>query len=81
MEGIKMTKTEQKPETMKTGFLLDEYSQLVLDLEFLIATLQVATDHESEVFDATPIYYEALNKALATKALIEKIRPERQGAA
>jgi hypothetical protein len=60
MEGIKMTKTEQKPETMKTGFLLD---------------------HESEVFDATPIYYEALNKALATKALIEKIRPERQGAA
>lgn len=72
-----MEKTEQGPET---SFTLSEYDQLYLDLDFIIASLQVATDHDTEVFDATPIFYEALNKAIASKERIEKIQFERNAA-
>lgn len=76
-----MTKTEQRPETMKTSFLFNEYDQLILDLDFIVASLQVATEHDSEVFDASPIFSEALTRAIASKALIEKMHPERMAAA
>ena len=76
-----MAKTAQRPEPLKTSFELSEYDQLVLDLDFIVATLQVATDHDSEVFDAGPIFCEALHKAITSRALIDKIHSERQVAA
>jgi hypothetical protein len=75
-----MTKTDQSVETMKTSFLFNEYDQLILDLDFIVASLQVATEHDSEVFDASPIFSEALTRAIASRALIKKIHPERKAA-
>ena len=76
-----MTKTQQRPETMKTSFELSEYDQLILDLDFIVASLQVATDHDSQVFDAGPIFYEALTKAITSRAVIEKMHSEQKAAA
>ena len=73
-----MAKAQQGQETKKPGYELTEYDQLILDLDFIVASLQVATDHESEVFDAGPIFYEALNKAITSRAVVEKMHDERQ---
>lgn len=71
-----MTKTEQVK--ADDGLKFSDIDRLILNMDFIVASLQVASDHDSEVFDATPIFSEALTRAIATKKLIEKMRPERE---
>jgi len=81
MEDLKMAKTEQRPDTLKTSFKPSEYDQLILDLDFIVASLQVASDHDSDVFDATPIFCEALHQAIEARELVGKMDLARKVAA
>ena len=59
----------------KTTFTSEEYENLVTDLDFLLATLQVGHDHDGQAFPITALFYEAINKTIALRNLIDDMRP------
>lgn len=74
-----MTKTEQVK--ADDGFKFSDIDRLILNMDFIVASLQVASDHDSEVFDATPIFCEALHQALEARELVGKMDLAREVAA
>lgn len=74
-----MTKTEQAK--ADDGFKFSDIDRLILNMDFIVASLQVASDHDSEVFDATPIFCEALHQALEARELVGKMDLAREVAA
>ena len=66
-----MTKTEQVK--ANDGLKFSDIDRLILNMDFIVASLQVASDHDSEVFDATPIFCEALHQALEARELVGKM--------
>lgn len=74
-----MTKTEQVK--ANDGFKFSDIDRLILNMDFIVASLQVASDHDSEVFDATPIFCEALHQAIEARELVGKMDLAREVAA
>jgi hypothetical protein len=73
-----MKKTKQmadEEKVKKTAFTMDEYDKLTLDLDLIIASLHTAFEHDSDVFDITPIISEALTRAINTKNLVSSMHP------
>lgn len=66
-----MTKTEQVK--ANDGLKFSDIDRLILNMDFIVASLQVASDHDSEVFDATPIFCEALHQAIEARELVGKM--------
>ena len=66
-----MTKTEQVK--ADDGLKFSDIDRLILNMDFIVASLQVASDHDSEVFDATPIFCEALHQAIEARELVGKM--------
>ena len=59
----------------KTTFTMDEYDNLILDLDLIVASLHATGDHDSNVFNIAPIISEALTRAINTKKLILSMHP------
>lgn len=59
----------------KTTFTMAEYDKLTLDLDLIIASLHTTFEHDSDVFDITPITSEALTRAINTRNLISSMHP------
>jgi len=66
-----MAKTEQVK--ADDGLKFSDIDRLILNMDFIVASLQVASDHDSEVFDATPIFCEALHQAIEARELVGKM--------
>lgn len=59
----------------KIAFTMDEYDKLILDLDLIVASLHATSEHDSNIFDISPIISEALTRAINTKNLISSMRP------
>ena len=73
-----MKNTKQKADEKKckkTAFTMDEFDKLILDLDLIVASLHATSDHDSNVFDISPIISEALTRAINTKNLISSMHP------
>jgi putative NADH-flavin reductase len=73
MEKVKQNMADTK--VKKTAFTMDEYDNLILDLDLIVASLHATSDHDSNVFDISPIISEALTRAINTKNLISSMHP------